>query len=272
MKLETATAIAAAQLAQSLADSREGAVNITSKGGIDLVTATDLACEERIRGELHRAFPGYAVVGEERPEQPSAGMPYWLVDPICGTRPFASDVPLYCTNIALVENGGVTVAAIGLGRTGEVLYAEKDRGAWLRKAGRDTALAVSARSDTIWIDGSTERAADALKRAIMLKRWYVWKFSSSISYAYLAAGRIGGIVQFSGRSPYGSVHSAAGCFVAAQAGALTADLDTSGPWTLASRSFVIAANAELQRQLIDLCAAGSSQRPRESGEDTSKSE
>jgi myo-inositol-1(or 4)-monophosphatase len=253
MRLETATAIAAAHLAQRFADSREGASNITFKGGIDLVTATDLACEDLIRSELRRVFPDYAVVGEERPEQPSAGRPYWLVDPICGTRPFASDVPLYCTNIALVENGAVAVAAIALGRTGEVLYAEQDSGAWLRKAGNDTALAVSAHSDTIWIDGGNGRAADALKRAIMLRRWYVWKFSSSISYAYLAAGRIGGIVQFSGPSRYGSVHSAAGCFVAAQAGALIADLDTSGSWTLASQSFVIAASAELQRQLIDLC-------------------
>jgi myo-inositol-1(or 4)-monophosphatase len=46
----------------------------------------------------------------ERVGTPREGQPYWLVDPICGTRPFASNTPVYCTNVALVEDGEVTVA------------------------------------------------------------------------------------------------------------------------------------------------------------------
>lgn len=105
MRPETEAAIRAAGIAQRIADSREGADRVTSKGGIDLVTATDLACEDAIRAELTRAFPAYPVIGEERGGSPPAGTPYWLVDPICGTRAFASNVSLYCANIALVENG-----------------------------------------------------------------------------------------------------------------------------------------------------------------------
>ena len=104
-------ALRAAQLAQEIAESRAGADEITSKGGIDLVTAADVACEDKIREELLRAFPDYPVIGEERGGEPVAGQPYWLVDPICGTRHFASNIPLYCHNIALVENGQVTAAA-----------------------------------------------------------------------------------------------------------------------------------------------------------------
>ncbi|TML36415.1 MAG: hypothetical protein E6G25_10870 [Actinobacteria bacterium] len=37
---------------------------------------------------------------------------YWLVDPICGTRNFASGIPLYCVNVAPVENGEVMVAVV----------------------------------------------------------------------------------------------------------------------------------------------------------------
>jgi myo-inositol-1(or 4)-monophosphatase len=88
------------------------------------VTATDLACEDAIRAELTSAFPAYPVIGEERGGLPSFGTPYWLVDPICGTRAFASNVPLYCANIALVENDVVTVAAVGVGQTGEIVYAD----------------------------------------------------------------------------------------------------------------------------------------------------
>jgi len=100
VRAETEAAIRAVKTAQQIADSREGAAKITSKGGIDLVTGADVACEDAIRLELTQAFPQYPVVGEERAGTPVAGKPYWLVDPICGTRHYASDIPLYCTNVA----------------------------------------------------------------------------------------------------------------------------------------------------------------------------
>ena len=83
---ETELAIRAVCTAQAIADSRVGADRIASKGGIDIVTDTDLVCEDAIRSELVRAFPAYSVIGEERAGTPHAGQPYWLVDPICGTR------------------------------------------------------------------------------------------------------------------------------------------------------------------------------------------
>ncbi len=55
MRLETDAAIRAARLAREIGDSRIGADQITSKGGNDLVTAADVACEDRIREELKHA-------------------------------------------------------------------------------------------------------------------------------------------------------------------------------------------------------------------------
>ena len=66
MRPETEIAVRAARLAQKIADSRRGAQTVTSKGGIDLVTDADIACEDAIRLELLRGFPDYPVVGEER--------------------------------------------------------------------------------------------------------------------------------------------------------------------------------------------------------------
>ena len=63
MRAETEAAIAAAGIAQRIADSRLGADAITPKTGIDLVTATDVACEDAIRTELLRRFPEYPVIG-----------------------------------------------------------------------------------------------------------------------------------------------------------------------------------------------------------------
>jgi fructose-1,6-bisphosphatase/inositol monophosphatase family enzyme len=59
LRQETEAAIRAAGIAQKIAESRTGADHITSKSGIDLVTDTDLACEDAIRSELLRAFPDW---------------------------------------------------------------------------------------------------------------------------------------------------------------------------------------------------------------------
>jgi myo-inositol-1(or 4)-monophosphatase len=254
LREETQLAIRAASIAQNEADSRAGADRITSKGGIDLVTDTDLACEDAVRSELVRGCPDYAVVGEERAGAPRDGQPYWLVDPICGTRLFASNIPLYCTNIALVENGEVTLAAIGIGRSGEILYAERGRGARLRFARRDEPITVAETGNAIWVDGSTEQSAIALKNLILLNRWFVWRYSSSVAYAHMAMGRLAAVLQFQhvkmGPAPYGSVHAAAGCFVAREAGAIVTDLEAGGPWKLATRSFLMAASRKLHDELM----------------------
>src|SRR5258706_7572046 len=151
MRPETRTAIRAVGIAREIADSRDGAGQITSKGGIDLVTATDIACEDAIRAELARDFPEHAIVGEERGGTVVASKPTWLIDPICGTRPFASDVPLYCSNAALLEDGALTVAAVAVGQSDEIAWAERDGGAWLRTATDQRAVQASALSDIVSI-------------------------------------------------------------------------------------------------------------------------
>ena len=254
MRPETQLAIRVARIAQEIADSRRGADRITSKGGIDLVTDADVACEDAIRSELVRTFPEYPVIGEERHGTAIEGKPYWLVDPICGTRPYASDIPLYCTNIALVENGEVTVAAVGVGKTREVLYAERGAGARLQSPHADAPIAASGASNTIWIDGKTEQGANVLRNAVLAKRWYVWQFSSSLAYAYVACGRIAAALQFKDgpRPTHGSVHVAAGCLIAREAGALVTDLNDGTPWKLTTGSFLIAATPQLEQELLKL--------------------
>lgn len=250
LRPETEAAIRSAAIAIAIADSREGAGEVDSKGGIDIVTATDVRCEDAIRGELDKTFPGCAIVGEERGGEGSDTGTYWLVDPICGTRPFASNVPLYCTNIALVEEGEVTAAAVAIGCTGEVLFAEKNGGAWLRDAEGDRPIRTAEDSNSIWIGTQTELGANVVRNALLLRRWYVWQFPSSLGYAYLAAGRIAGIVHLS--PSLSAVHTAAGSFISREAGAVVTDLDTGGPWTLDTRAFLLGATPVIHDELREL--------------------
>ena len=84
MRLETATGIAVVR--DALAIVQGGVRNVATKGGRDIVTSVDLAVEDSARAELRAAF-GFPVIGEERGgERPADGSPYWLIDPICGTR------------------------------------------------------------------------------------------------------------------------------------------------------------------------------------------
>jgi myo-inositol-1(or 4)-monophosphatase len=255
----TSTAIRAARIAQRLADSRAGADAVTFKQGIDIVTGADLACEDAIRAELTRDFPDYAVVGEERGGTPRDRGPYWLVDPICGTRCYASNVPLYCTNIALVEDGKVSAAVIAPGKTGEIFYAERGAGAWCLSDGEAAAqpLAPSDHSNTLWLGGRRQPMADFWRHLTLLDRWYLWTFTSSVAYAYLAAGRISGLVHFAYDDAYRDppVHTAAGCLVSQEAGAIVTDIATGGSWTLATRAFVLAATPDLHREIVELIEA-----------------
>ena len=66
MRAETRAALAAVDAGLKLMRRRAGADQITSKGGRDLVTATDVAVEDAVRASLLSAYPEWTVVGEER--------------------------------------------------------------------------------------------------------------------------------------------------------------------------------------------------------------
>ena len=83
---ETLIAVAAVKQALGLARPGVDAHGITVKDGRDLVTVRDVAVEDAIRRRVLDAL-GFPVVGEERGGEATAdGAPYWLIDPICGTR------------------------------------------------------------------------------------------------------------------------------------------------------------------------------------------
>ncbi len=225
--------------------------DIASKGGRDVVTAADIAVEDAIRQLLSVAL-GLTVIGEERGgEAPLDGSAYWMVDPICGTRNFASGIPLYCVNLALVEGDQITVAVAGDPSTGEIDVAERGRGAWALRDGGRRSLAASDESRTIVVDDSKakgpmrERAADFAARAIRADRWDFRALGTSLALPYLAAGRISAYALFWSSA----IHVGAGSLLATEAGATLTDLD-GRPWTIHSDSLLASANGGLHADLL----------------------
>jgi fructose-1,6-bisphosphatase/inositol monophosphatase family enzyme len=82
--------------------------------------------------------------------------------------------------------------------------------------------------------------------ALMTSRqWYVRMFGSTVSFAMVADGRQSAHVVGISSGP---MHTAPGCLLAEEAGATVTDFD-GNPWSVKSRSLVVAASAELNRAL-----------------------
>src|SRR5712692_9424276 len=250
---ETLVAVNAVKRALTIARRSVESGDITVKDGRDLVTVRDVAVEDAIRGMVADAL-GFSVVGEERGGEAAAdGSPYWLVDPICGTRNFASGIPLYCVNLALVEGDEVTVAVVGDPSTGEIDVAERGQGAWGLKDGARHQLTTSDGSRTIVIeDGKSkgsrrEQAAQFTAAAIRADRWDVRSLGTTLASPYLAAGRIAAYVVFW----VSAIHAGAGSLLVTEAGGTISDID-GRPWTVGSDSLVGSANPDLHEELLDI--------------------
>jgi len=75
------------------------------------VTAADHAIEERLRRAIERQCPGEPIIGEEFGRSGRPGTTFWTVDPIDGTRAFASGLPSWGILVGRVERG---VPVLGL--------------------------------------------------------------------------------------------------------------------------------------------------------------
>ncbi|MGA3219644.1 MAG: inositol monophosphatase [Acidimicrobiales bacterium] len=254
-RAETEAAVLAAQAGLQLALCRAGAEDIRSKGGRDLVTATDVAVEDAVRDVLGNAFK-YPVVGEERGGAPEPGMPYWLVDPICGTRNFASAIPLFAVNVALVEEDQVALGAVADGSSGAVYCAEHPRGAFAMKDGPWQTIATSPGSQTIVVEGfpaAGERrdgAARFVAEVVRGDKWDFRCFGSTLSLAYLATGKVAACVFLAAPT----LHVAAGVALAREAGATITEL-SGRPWAIGSSTLVAASEAGLAVELSAVAEA-----------------
>jgi myo-inositol-1(or 4)-monophosphatase len=229
----------------------------SSKAGRDIVTATDLAIEDEARLRLTAAF-GFPVVGEERGGDVVSMEPHWLIDPICGTRAYASGIPSYSTNLALAVNGEVVAGIVGDASRNEIVFAERGKGAWALNNGALRQVTTSAESNVIVVeepdpgDGSMagarrEHTARFVAEVIRADKWEFRSIGTTLGLAYVAEGRIAAYVPLHGSS----LHAAAGALIAEEAGCTITDLEGQ-PWYVASESLLVAATTELHAELLSI--------------------
>jgi len=256
MRAETACALNAARAAGAILRRRENAEIVHSKGELDIVTGADLAAEDAIRKVLAEGT-SLPVVGEERAaDERRPGQPYWLVDPLCGTQTFACRIPAFCTNIALVENEEVTAAALFDGATGDLYWAERGRGAF-RVVGSESQRLQARETSVLGIEHAlpprSEEWTSAFGRLfaalLYARRWHVRLLGTTLPFTRVASGDYAGLFLLATVSS--PVHTAAGCLLAEESGAIVTD--TSGKrWDLQSTEFVVGASTALHADLLKL--------------------
>jgi myo-inositol-1(or 4)-monophosphatase len=107
-------------------------LGVQNKIGPDFVSQADLRAEATIKAILTEHAPDYAFHGEEGGRVGGEHSDLtWLVDPLDGTTNFLWGAPLFGTCIALARGDDVLAGVINMPVLGELLWAERGKGAFL---------------------------------------------------------------------------------------------------------------------------------------------
>jgi len=96
----------------------------------DLVTDVDRRVEQFVRGRVRAAFPTHGFTGEEFGTSPG-DRHHWYLDPVDGTTNLANGLPWTALSLCLVRAGHPVVGVVADPWRGEVLDAQRGRGAVL---------------------------------------------------------------------------------------------------------------------------------------------
>ena len=83
------------------------------------VTAVDREVEQKLREIIDARYPDYGVFGEEYLNRNVDAERVWVIDPIDGTKQYATGIPLYGTLIALAESSRFVFGVMDFPATGD---------------------------------------------------------------------------------------------------------------------------------------------------------
>ncbi len=253
-----AVAIAAAKAAsETICERYQKPHERIDKKHLDFATEADVDAERRIVEIISQAFPDHSILAEEVGWAAGGqGSQFtWLIDPLCGTLNFASGVPFFCVNIALLENGQPILGVVAEPLANEILWATSDEGAYLlRSDGQRERLRPNAGTRILALDfGSdptttgTEAIVRLLRDVALKKQFTVRMFSSSLMFPYLARGTIAAVAN----TDTAALHMTAGAFICQQAGCMVTGA-AGAPWTPECRGVLAAADPSTHSLLRSL--------------------
>ncbi|WP_099021629.1 histidinol-phosphatase [Mycolicibacterium palauense] len=191
-------ALELAEHADRLTMNRFGALDlrIDTKPDLTPVTDADRGAETALRELLSAARPDDAVFGEEFGGRTDFTGRHWVIDPIDGTKNFVRGVPVWCTLIALLEDGEPTVGVVSAPALARRWWAAQDRGAYGSFAGNTRRLSVSGVTDvesaSLSYSDLTTGWEDRREQFVALTDavWRVRAYGDFWSYCMVAEGAV----------------------------------------------------------------------------------
>lgn len=228
-------------------------IEITVKADKSPVTEADVEAERAIRRLLEARFPDHGFFGEETGSRGMGADYVWLVDPIDGTKSFVREYPMFSTQIALLCEGELVLGVSSAPVYGELVWAERGKGAWLG----GERLAVS---DVASIAGATLSSGNlrSLARSPAWSRYgalvgsvnRIRGYGDFLHYHLLAGGKIDAVVE----SDVNILDIAALVVVVEEAGGRFTDL--SGRSVGFDTTTVLATNGPLHGLLLEAIQYG----------------
>src|SRR3989338_4389960 len=93
-----------------------------------VLTETDVMIGKNIVDRIKKAYPKHNVIDEETGVINNRSLFTWIIDPIDGTSNFASGLPFFGTQIALLKDDIPITGGLNLPFFKEIYLAEKGRG------------------------------------------------------------------------------------------------------------------------------------------------
>lgn len=135
ISLHLQTAIDAAKMGAKVATDyykmEAASLEISQKKDKSLVTKADLVTENAIKEHIRTVFPNVEFITEENDNTTKSFEDVWIIDPIDGTREFSRGIDLWGINIAYAKNKEIVVGVSYFPALNILIYAEKDKGAFV---------------------------------------------------------------------------------------------------------------------------------------------
>lgn len=228
-------------------------LEVSFKTGVNnWVTEADKAAEEAIIKVIHHQFPNHSILGEEGGAITMDSEYKWIIDPIDGTKNFASGVPICAVSIGLEKNGELIMGSVYNPFMNEWYVAEVGCGATLN----DKKIQVSTKSNfsTSCIAGSFGQREPSfgydslevfntfIRSGITIRSCG----SSAINLCWIAAGRYDGMYD----QRLNTWDSAAGVVIVKEAGGMVSNF--AGAAYNAYEPGCIASNGLIHQDLLNI--------------------
>jgi len=166
----------------------------------DIKLALDRESQDLITDILLKAYPDYALYGEEGIAGNQDSDYQWIVDPIDGTVNFFYGIPHYCVSIALRHKEDIIVGVIYDPSMDDLWAVEKGEKPYLNGKEISVSSRTKLEESILYVGcGKTEKALatglERFRKASVRARKMRMMGSAALGMAYIATGRLDAYVE-----------------------------------------------------------------------------